>query len=158
MKIYGIDKHTNFNIHENIVLCATKELAEREVLRLQKEDEDYWTETETLIRKETRDPLYVCPRRGEFKYKIREVEVKEVKKENTNMAYNFESKNDERYFNTYLANYKSLGSAVETAGGAWDMLAPKFEEFLDLLARNSVCIQAKYNRENGPVIWKNENE
>lgn len=77
MKIYGINKHTNFNIHENIVLCATKELAEREVLRLQKEDEDYWTETEFLIRKETRDPLYVCPRRGEFKYKIREVEVKE---------------------------------------------------------------------------------
>ena len=75
MKIYGINKHTNFDVHENVVLCLTKQLAEQEVLRLQKEDDDFWSETEQIIRLQG-DPHFICSRRGEYKYKINELEVK----------------------------------------------------------------------------------
>lgn len=64
------------------------------------------------------------------------------------MKYVFASKRDEGYVRTYLTNYKALGIAIEAAGGAWNRIVPKFEELLDLLARNSIQIQAKYEKDN----------
>lgn len=52
------------------------------VHRLQKEDDDFWSETEQVIRIKFGDPNYICSRRGEYKYKIRELEVKESEDEN----------------------------------------------------------------------------
>lgn len=77
MKIYIVDRWKSFGVDENVVICATKELAEKEILRLEKEDEDYFKETERIMRLLYKNSSYTYSNSKEYRYKIREEELKE---------------------------------------------------------------------------------
>lgn len=56
------------------------------------------------------------------------------------MVYNFESKRDKIYFDNYL----ELRRAIEDAGGNFEKVIKEHSAFLDILARNSIELKARY--------------
>jgi hypothetical protein len=56
------------------------------------------------------------------------------------MVYKFESKRDKIYFDNYL----ELQRAIEDAGGNFEIVIKEHSAFLDILARNSIELKAKY--------------
>lgn len=147
MNIYIVDRWKNFGVDKHVIACSTRALAEAEIDRLKQEDEDWCDETERVIQAKTGQP-YVCTRRGEYVYRIREEQVKTTSTKNMNKqtTYPFESKRDESYHKTYLANHLSLGKAVNQAGGCWERIVDQYEELLDILARNNIRVQATYTQ------------